>query len=191
MCNNAVIHNGSTSYPSISVSSELSEGVELVTNSPISVPSVSGDSSHSVTTARLPTNGQCLDQTQDSVGSTSEVVVDNAFIECEPSNGTFHITNVSNTNTNSGRLSGIQDGENLAGKQVQATTLSPKVSVQKPAAALKRSPLAELLVYPTPTQKKVKPKSLARVLTSVDWKRNFVKSKRKKRKKKGRKRREK
>ena len=168
MCNNAVIHNGSTSYPSISVSSELSEGVELVTSSPISVPSVSGDSSQSVTTARLPTNGQCLDQIQDSVGSTFEVVVDNAFIECEPSNGTSHITNVSNTDTNSGKLSGIQDGENLACKQVQATTLSPKVYIQKPAAALKRSPLAELLVYPTPTQKKAKPKSLAHVLTSAE-----------------------
>ena len=40
--------------------------------------------------------------------------------------------------------------------------------MQKPAATLKRSPLAELLVYPTPTQKKAKPKSLARVLTSAE-----------------------
>ena len=40
--------------------------------------------------------------------------------------------------------------------------------MQKPAATLKRSPLAELLVYPTPTQKKAKPKCLARVLTSAE-----------------------
>ena len=45
-------------------------GVELASSSPISVPSVSGDRSHSVTTVRLPTNGQGLDQTQDSTGST-------------------------------------------------------------------------------------------------------------------------
>ena len=153
----------------MSASSELSEGgVQVVSSSPISVPSLSGDSSRSVTTARLPTNGQCLDQIQDSIGSPSEVVVDNASIEREPSDDTSHITNASNTNINSGRLSGIQDGENLACKQVQATTLLPKVSVQKPAAALKRSSLAELLLYPTPTQKKAKQKSLARVLTSAE-----------------------
>ena len=51
---------------------------------------------------------------------------------------------------------------------MQATALLPKVSAQKPAATLKRSPLAELLVYPTPTQKKAKPKSLARMLTSAE-----------------------
>ena len=51
---------------------------------------------------------------------------------------------------------------------VQANAISPKVSVQKPVASLKRSPLAELLVYPTPQQKKVKPRSLARVLTSAE-----------------------
>ena len=163
------MHNESTSYPPISASSDLSErGVELASSSPISVPSVSGDRSHSVTTVRLPTNDQGLDQTQDSTGSPFEEVVDNGSIECEPSGDTSHITNLSNTNTSSGQLSGIQDGEKLSCKQVQATALSPKVSAQKPAATLKRSPLAELLVYPTPTQKKAKPKSLARVLTSAE-----------------------
>ena len=93
---NAVMHNESTSYPSISASSDLSErGVELASSSPISVPSVSGDGSHSVTAVRLPTNGQGLDQTQDSTGSPfEEEVVDNGCIECEPSDDTSDITNL-------------------------------------------------------------------------------------------------
>ena len=91
---NAVMHYESTSYPSISAGSDLSErGVELASRSHISVPSVSGDGSHSVTTVRLPTNGQGLDQTQDSTGSPFEVV-DNGSIECEPSDETSHITNL-------------------------------------------------------------------------------------------------
>ena len=48
---NAVMHNESTSYPPISASSDLSERrLELISGTPISVPSVSGDSSCSVTT---------------------------------------------------------------------------------------------------------------------------------------------
>ena len=56
-------------------------------------------------------------------------------------------------------------------KNLQASTSQcyvTKVSVPKPAASSKRSPLAELLVYPTPQQKKAKPRSLAHVLTSAE-----------------------
>ena len=48
---NAMMHIGSTSCPSMPASSELSEGgVEVVSSTPISVPSVSDDSSRSVAT---------------------------------------------------------------------------------------------------------------------------------------------
>ena len=63
-----------------------------------------------------------------------------------------------NTHTYGDHVSGIQDGENLVHMQVQANAVSPKVSVQKPASSSKRSPLAELLVYPILMQKKAKPK---------------------------------
>ena len=47
----------------------------------------------------------------------------------------------------------------------QKKTLSPNSCLQKSLPPVQRSPLAELLVYPTPTQKTSKAK---RVLTSVD-----------------------
>ena len=127
---------------------------------------MSGDSSHSVTTVRLPTNGQGLNQTQDSVGLTMAV----------SSVNTSCITNSSNPNIKSGQLSGIQDGDLQAGTSHCFIT---------------KGRVAELLVYPTPTQKKAKLKGLACVLIStLYWKRKLVKSKRKERKK-GRKKREK
>ena len=47
-------------------------------------------------------------------------------------------------------------------------TFSPNSRIQKSMTPIQRSPLAELLVYPTPTQKISKAKSCARVLTSAD-----------------------
>ena len=44
----------------------------------------------------------------------------------------------------------------------------PSTPLQKSEMPAKRSPLAELLVYPTPTQKVSKTKSCARVLTSAE-----------------------
>ena len=44
----------------------------------------------------------------------------------------------------------------------------PNTPVQKSITSTRRSPLAELLVYPTPTQNISKPKSCARVLTSAE-----------------------
>ena len=44
----------------------------------------------------------------------------------------------------------------------------PSTPLQKSIMPAKRSPLAELLVYPTPTQKASKTKSCARVLTSAE-----------------------
>lgn len=83
----------------------------------------------------------------------------------EHNNGTS-ITEVSNTNKHSNHLSGTQIGENLVHKQIQASVTSPAVTVSM--QKVKRSPLAELLIYPTPTQQKAKPKSSARVLTSAE-----------------------
>ena len=50
----------------------------------------------------------------------------------------------------------------------QKKTLSPNTRLQISLPPVQRSPLAELLVYPTPTQKISKAKSCARVLTSAD-----------------------
>ena len=44
----------------------------------------------------------------------------------------------------------------------------PSTTLQKSIIPAKRSPLAELLVYPTPTQRASKTKSCARVLTSAE-----------------------
>ena len=44
----------------------------------------------------------------------------------------------------------------------------PSTPLQKSTMTAKRSPLADLLVYPTPTQKVSKAKSCARVLTSAE-----------------------
>ena len=188
------MHNESTSCPSISTSGNLFEGeVELVSSSSVSIPSVSDSSGHSVTTETLATNGHGLDQTLDSIGSPSghlvttetlptnghgldqtlnsvgspseKMLVGNGAIECEPNDDT---SKLSNTNIHSGHLSSIEDGENLVHKQVQANVESPTVSVQKTTANSKRSPLRELLIYPTPTQRKAKPNCSARVLTSAE-----------------------
>ena len=50
----------------------------------------------------------------------------------------------------------------------QKKMLSPNNRLQKSLPSVQRSPLAELLVYPTPAQKISKAKSCARVLTSAD-----------------------
>ena len=46
--------------------------------------------------------------------------------------------------------------------------IPPSTPLQKSTMPVKMSPLAELLVYPTPTQKVSKMKSCARVLTSAE-----------------------
>jgi len=46
--------------------------------------------------------------------------------------------------------------------------LSTNTSLQRTIVPAKQSPLAEFLVYPTPTQKVSKAKSCARVLTSAE-----------------------
>ena len=56
----------------------------------------------------------------------------------------------------------------------------PSTPLQKSTMTAKRSPLADLLVYPTPTQKVSKAKSCARVLTSAEFIAMLVEEARKK-----------
>ena len=97
----------------------------------------------------------------DHTAESNDVTCELDTSECN--SNTSPITKVPNT---SDHLSGTQTGENLVHKHMRASVMSPTVTMS--TQKIKRSPLADLLVYPTPTQQKAKPKSSARVLTSAE-----------------------
>jgi len=97
----------------------------------------------------------------DHTAESNDAICELDTSECN--SNTSPITKVRNT---SDHLSGTQIGENSVHKHIRASVTSPTVTVS--TQKVKRSPLADLLVYPTPTQQKAKPKSSARVLTSAE-----------------------
>ena len=109
------------------------------------------------------TTGPIDDTTEpnDYTAESNDVTCELDTSECN--SNTSPITKVPNT---SDHLSGTQIGENLVHKHIRASVMSPTVTMS--TQKVKRSPLADLLVYPTPTQQKAKPKSSARVLTSAE-----------------------
>ena len=101
-------------------------------------------------------------EANDHTVESNDVTYELNTSECN--SNTSPITKVPNT---SDHLSGTQIGENLVHKHIRGSVTSPTVTVS--TQKVKRSPLADLLVYPTPTQQKAKPKSSARVLTSAEF----------------------
>ena len=89
----------------------------------------------------------------DHTAESNDVICELDTSECD--SNTSPITKVPST---SDHLSGTQVKENLVHKHIRASVTSPTVTVS--TQKVKRSPLADLLVYPTPTQQKAKPKNL-------------------------------
>ena len=81
---------------------------------------------------------------------------------CSPRQGSTE------TDDNSGIESDIHENNITRNVGNHQKYTQPSTPLQKSKMPPKRSPLSELLVYPTPTQKVSKTKSCARVLTSAE-----------------------
>ena len=111
--------------------------------------------------------------------SRSEIEVD-GLVTTETDDLDNTETDDLNTQTDVHNSKGIVDCENVENDNVEPDNheknpqndhqkvLPPHTPLQRTTVSAKRSPLAELLVYPTPTQKASKAKSCARVLTSAE-----------------------